>query len=121
MATGTIPSVREINCNINIFTVPKDLQNCVEIQLQMEAFSDDGNKDVSGNSDPDLGLYRVIGSSVEGLDPEMLLDPPEERLSGKGLARFLGKSPARFQPLPIGTAREVFPQAARHKNHSVKD
>lgn len=34
-------------------------------------------------------------------------------LSGKGLARFLGRFPARFQPLPIGTAREVFPQAAR--------
>jgi SNF2 family DNA or RNA helicase len=34
-------------------------------------------------------------------------------LSGKGLARFLSISSARFQPLPIGTAREVFPQAAR--------
>jgi hypothetical protein len=33
-------------------------------------------------------------------------------LSGKGLARYLGRSPARFQPLPIRTAREVFPQAA---------
>jgi len=43
----------------------------------------------------------------------MLLDPFEKQLSGKGLARFLGKFPARFQPLPIGTAREVFPQAAR--------
>src|SRR5712691_8010734 len=33
----------------------------------------------------------------------------EGELSGKGLARcFL----ARFQPLPIRTAREVFPQAA---------
>ena len=45
----------------------------------MEAFSDDGNKDVSGNSDPDLGFYRVDGSSVEGLDAEMLFDPPEEQ------------------------------------------
>ena len=34
-------------------------------------------------------------------------------LSGEGLARCLGWYPARFQPLPIGTAREVFPQAAR--------
>src|SRR6266850_4393593 len=34
-------------------------------------------------------------------------------LSGKGLARCLGHGPARFQPLPIGMAREVFPQAAR--------
>jgi hypothetical protein len=34
-------------------------------------------------------------------------------LPGKGLARYLSQCPARFQPLPIGTAREVFPQAAR--------
>ena len=34
-------------------------------------------------------------------------------LSGEGLARCLEYPPARFQPLPIGTAREVFPQAAR--------
>ena len=41
---------------------------------------------------------------------EVLLDPFKEQLSGKGLARCL--TPARFQPLPIRTAREVFPQAA---------
>ena len=35
-----------------------------------------------------------------------------EGLSGKGLARYL-RQVIRFQPLPIGTAREVFPQAAR--------
>jgi hypothetical protein len=34
-------------------------------------------------------------------------------LPGKGLARYLSYSSVRFQPLPIGTAREVFPQAAR--------
>jgi hypothetical protein len=36
----------------------------------------------------------------------------QRRLSGKGLARCRSFS-ARFQPLPIGTAQEVFPQAAR--------
>lgn len=39
--------------------------------------------------------------------PQALFD-----LSGKGLARFLRKCLVRFQPLPIRTAREVFPQAA---------
>ena len=34
-------------------------------------------------------------------------------LPGKGLARYLRRGSVRFQPLPIGTAREVFPQAAR--------
>ena len=57
----------------------KYLQNCVEIQLQMEAFSDDGNKDIGGNGDPDLGFYRIDGSTVEGLDAEMLFDPLEEQ------------------------------------------
>jgi len=40
-------------------------------------------------------------------------EPRVRALPGKGLARYLGQCPARFQPLPIGTAREVFPQAAR--------
>src|SRR3989442_8063536 len=35
------------------------------------------------------------------------------QLPGKGLARYLSRGSVRFQPLPIGTAREVFPQAAR--------
>ena len=34
----------------------------------MEVFSDDGNKDIGGNGDPDRGFYRIDGSSVEGLD-----------------------------------------------------
>jgi len=29
---------------------------------------------------------------------------------GKGLARYMSRGSIRFQPLPIGTAREVFPQ-----------
>ena len=45
--------------------------------------------------------------AVVVVDIELLI------LSGKRLARYLDRSPARFQPLPIGTAREVFPQAAR--------
>src|SRR5215475_3982034 len=41
-------------------------------------------------------------------------------LSGKGLAQYLEYPPARFQPLPIGTAREVFPQAARPVRFSTR-
>ena len=57
----------------------QDLQNCVEIHLQVEAFSDDGNKDVGRNGDPDLGFYCIVGCSVEGLYVKMLLDPFEEQ------------------------------------------
>ena len=35
-------------------------------------------KDVDGDGDPYLGLYRVLGCSIERLDPQMLLDPFEE-------------------------------------------
>lgn len=45
----------------------------------MEAFSDDGNKNMGGDGDPDLGFYRIDGSAVEGLDAKMLLDPFEEQ------------------------------------------
>ncbi len=40
------------------------------------------------------------------------LDVAKEQLSGKGLARHRFLSSARFQHLPVRTAREVFPQAA---------
>jgi len=54
-------------------------------------------------ADEIIQAMRAAGYDVRESDP----------LSGKGLARCLSVSPARFQPLPIGTAREVFPQAAR--------
>jgi hypothetical protein len=52
-----------------------------------------------------------LGSSVvnDGERPEAIV----LQLPGKGLARYLRRGSVRFQPLPIGTAREVFPQAAR--------
>ena len=45
----------------------------------MEAFSNDGDKDISGDGNPDLRLYRIFGSAVESLDAEMLFDPFEEQ------------------------------------------
>src|ERR1019366_9814587 len=39
--------------------------------------------------------------------------PTKKELSGKGLARCRA---VRFQPLPMSTAREVFPQAAHPAN-----
>ncbi|SPF56179.1 hypothetical protein SBF1_8870001 [Candidatus Desulfosporosinus infrequens] len=42
----------------------------------------------------------------------------EISMSGKGLARYW--IPTRFQPLPIRTAREVFPQAAHPINFIIR-
>ncbi len=58
----------------------EDLQNCVETGLQAEAFSDDGDEQLDGDGDPDLGLDRVLGSAEERLDAQVLFDPLEEQL-----------------------------------------
>jgi hypothetical protein len=52
------------------------------------------------------------GQAGEMFQLEAMLDALEGFLSGKGLARCLSLCSTRFQPLPIRTAREVFPQAA---------
>ena len=44
----------------------------------MEAFLDNSDKDIHGDGNPDLSLHRIFGSTVEGLDSQMLLDPLEE-------------------------------------------
>ena len=54
--------------------------------------------------------YHARGLAAQHLHTHRSLDMAEEELSGKGLARY--RISARFQPLPIRTAREVFPQAA---------
>ena len=65
-----------------------------------------------GNADGFLTAVRVPTDLVLA-QPQTRLQLPIHELSGKGLARCLDRDSARFQPLPIGTAREVFPQAAR--------
>jgi len=48
-----------------------------------------------------MGYKSVIGSTLALLGKiEKRLGHLEEHLSGKGLARFLGKFPARFQHSP---------------------
>ena len=77
----------------------QNLENCVEAPVQVQPLPDDGYQDVDRDGDPHLRLHGVLRGPEERLDPEMLLDPPEEQLSGKGLARCLSYCPARFQPL----------------------
>src|SRR5713226_6742456 len=44
----------------------------------MESLLDDGDQNIGGDSDPDLRLNAILGSPVEGFDPQMLLDPFEK-------------------------------------------
>jgi len=72
-----------------------------------------GQEEIGDESAEDLHHEAIRASGDQGIDVQVLFPPAKEFLSGKGLARFLAMYPVRFQPLPIGTAREVFPQAAR--------
>ena len=45
----------------------------------MESFFHDGDKQVSGDSDPHLSFDRVLGSTEKDLDTKMLLDPFEKQ------------------------------------------
>jgi hypothetical protein len=45
----------------------------------MQPLLDDGYQDVDRDGDPHLRLHGVLESSEERLDPQVLLDPPEEQ------------------------------------------
>ena len=46
----------------------------------MELLLDNGYQHIDGDGNPDLSLDCVLGGPVEGLDPQVLLDPFEEQL-----------------------------------------
>src|SRR3989338_5081916 len=43
------------------------------------SFLYDGHKHINGNTDPDLSLHRVFGSSIKFFDTQMLFDPFEKQ------------------------------------------
>ena len=48
--------------------------------MEAEPLFHDGHQHVDRHGDPDLGFDGVLGSSIEGLDAQVLLDPLEEQL-----------------------------------------
>ncbi len=56
------------------------MEDCVEAGIEVEAFFEDGDKEVDRDRDPDLGLDGVLGGAEESLDAQVLLDPFEEQL-----------------------------------------
>ena len=58
----------------------KNLQQCVERGVQVEALLDDSDQNVDRNGDPDLGFHGVFRGPEEALDAQVLLDPLEEQL-----------------------------------------
>ena len=58
----------------------ENLQDFAETSLDFQFLLEDGHEQVNADGNPDLGLDRVGGGSIEGLDPKVLFDPFEEQL-----------------------------------------
>ena len=54
------------------------MQNGVEAHVQPKPLFHDGDQHVDRDGDPDLGLHRILGGTIESLDAKMLFDPFEE-------------------------------------------
>ena len=70
--------------------------------------SEIGKEQIDAKRDPDLGQNRVGGSSKEGLDLQVLLDPLEEQLDLPSAAIQLGD----------GKCREIEVVGQKHRNRS---
>lgn len=57
----------------------QNLQKSVKRNLERQAILDDRRADIGRDGDPDLRLHGVLRSPIEGLDPNVLLDPSEEQ------------------------------------------
>ena len=62
----------------------------------MIAFFENGKFEVNDHSDPDLDLYRIRGSAIEGLDSEVLFDADVVQF-----VRFFGSDNCRSLSLPM--------------------
>jgi len=76
----------------------QNLQNFGEAAVQLQFLFHDRHKHVHADRDPDLGLHRIVGRTVERFDLQMLFDPFEEQFH----------LPAT--PVQLGDRREVVRQ-----------
>ena len=51
----------------------------MEAAFQIQTFFDDRNQHINRNGNPNLGSDRIFRCSIEGFDPQMLLDPSKEQ------------------------------------------
>ena len=58
----------------------ENLRDFAQAALDFQFFLQNRDQEINADGDPELGLDGILGSSVEGLDPEILFDPFEEEL-----------------------------------------
>ena len=69
-------------------------------RLQLQPLSYDRHEHVRAYGDPDLALDGILRGTEERLDPQVLLDPFEEQLSGNGTGAVPETSPGPFPAPP---------------------
>jgi hypothetical protein len=58
----------------------QNLEDGVQAGLELEPLLDDGDEHVHRDGDLELGLHGVLRVAIEGLDPQVLFEPLEEKL-----------------------------------------
>jgi len=62
-------------------------------------FDTDRHQDIDGNGDPELGFHRIDRGPEERLNPEMLLDPFEEKFHLPAVLVQLTDGQRRYRPI----------------------
>lgn len=75
--------------------------------IKSEPLLDDGDEDIGGHRDPDLGFDCVLRGTVEAFDAKVLLDPLEEQLHLPAAA-IQRADRERGQPEVVGEEHELF-------------
>ncbi len=76
----------------------RNLQDCVEIDLDIEALLDDGDEHVDRDGNPDLGLDGVLGGWATSLTEVAQASPMREPMF-KSITRRFSEIPFRYSPL----------------------
>src|SRR6476646_2373845 len=87
----------------------QNLQHCVEIQGQVEAFADDGHEQVGTDGNRDLGFDGILRGAVKGLDAQVLLDPFEEEFDMPATTVQFGDDVSRKSEVISEEHQSLFP------------
>ena len=107
----------------------QNLQNCVEIQREIEPFANDGHEQVAADGDPDLGFDGVLRGAVKGFDAQVLLNPFEEQFDMPATTVQFGDDVSRKSEvvgqkhqslLPQGVPKAVRPHLLSRRARSTR-
>jgi len=74
----------------------------------------EGQQNVHADGNPDLGLHRIFGGAIEGLDSKVLFDPLEEQLDLPATLVDLGDGQGGEEKI-VGKEHQAFVCGGIHK------